>query len=80
MTDGEVSWEETQDPQACNTDDPINYYKSSRDPARTPYQWDDTKNAGFSTANKTWLPVASNYQTVNLKAQEAATKSHYKVL
>lgn len=37
MTDGEVSWEETQDPQACNTDDPINYYKSSRDPARTPY-------------------------------------------
>lgn len=80
MTDGEISWEETKDPQACNTNDPINYYKSSRDPARTPYHWDDSKNAGFSSGNSTWLPVAKNYKEVNLKQQKAATKSHYKVI
>lgn len=79
MTNGEVSWEETKDPQGCNTEDPINYNKVSRDPARTPFQWDDSTNAGFSTAKTTWLPVASNYKTVNLKAQKAAPKSHFKV-
>ncbi|XP_028162369.1 maltase A1-like [Ostrinia furnacalis] len=78
MTDGYVSWEDTKDPQACNTDDPINYYKKSRDPNRTPYHWDDSNQAGFSTANQTWLPVADNYKTVNLASQMKASKSHYK--
>ena len=66
------------DPQACNTNPDI-YYQNSRDPARTPFPWDDTKNAGFSTADKTWLPVGDNYLKVNVKAQEAATNSHLKV-
>lgn len=79
MTDGEVTWEETKDPAACNTDDPINYYKASRDPERTPFQWDDSKNAGFTTGNSTWLPVARNYKEVNVKKQLEAPKSHYKV-
>ncbi|XP_023936884.2 maltase A1-like isoform X2 [Bicyclus anynana] len=78
MTDGYVSWNDTQDPQACNTNDPVNYYKKSRDPNRTPYHWDGSANAGFSnTTGATWLPVASNYQTVNLAAQMATQKSHY---
>ncbi|KAJ2951412.1 hypothetical protein O0L34_g13556 [Tuta absoluta] len=79
QTDGFVSWEATVDPQACQTDDPVNYYKKSRDPNRTPYQWDDSKHAGFSTTNgSTWLPLADNYRTLNLAAQQKATKSHYK--
>lgn len=41
----DISWEDTQDPQACNTD-PEHYQARSRDPARTPFQWDDTTNAG----------------------------------
>ncbi|KAI8429208.1 hypothetical protein MSG28_007739 [Choristoneura fumiferana] len=69
---------ETVDPQACNTDDPINYAKSSRDPNRTPYHWDASKNAGFSdTDGKTWLPIASNYKTVNLANEMANSRSHY---
>ncbi|PZC79249.1 hypothetical protein B5X24_HaOG216515 [Helicoverpa armigera] len=77
MTDGYISWVDTKDPQACNTEDPINYWKSSRDVARTPFHWDSSTNAGFSSAAKTWLPVASNYQTVNVEVQKATNKSHY---
>lgn len=47
MVDGYVSWEDTVDPSGCNTNDPINYVKSSRDPERTPFQWNAEKNAGI---------------------------------
>ncbi|KPJ07576.1 Maltase 2 [Papilio machaon] len=79
MIDGEVSWEDTVDPSGCNTNDPINYYKSSRDPERTPFHWNAEKNAGFSTAEKTWLPVAQGYETLNVEVQKAAEKSHLKI-
>jgi alpha-glucosidase len=39
-----------------------------RDGVRTPMQWDDTENAGFST-NKPWLPVHPDYKTHNVSAQ-----------
>lgn len=40
----------------------------SRDNARTPMQWDGSKNAGFTTGTP-WLKVNSNYPEVNAKAQ-----------
>ncbi len=42
-----------------------------RDGARTPMQWNDSVNAGFSFGKntETWLPVNQNYQEVNV-AQE----------
>ncbi|XP_070505133.1 maltase 2-like isoform X2 [Chironomus tepperi] len=72
-----ISWKDTQDPAACNTNPDV-YMKFSRDPERTPFQWDATKNAGFSTADKTWLPVHPNYFDLNVKAQMEAEKSHFK--
>ena len=43
----------------------------SRDNARTPMQWDDSKNAGFTDADTTWLKVNPNYVEINVKqAQE----------
>ena len=45
--------------------------EKGRDGERTPMQWDDSKNAGFSTANTTWLPVAPDYPTKNVKVEES---------
>ena len=41
----------------------------SRDSSRTPVQWDDTDNAGFSSS-KPWFYVNENYKEVNVKEQE----------
>ena len=37
-----------------------------RDNARTPMQWDESKNAGFSTGQP-WLEVNPNYQRINVQ-------------
>ena len=42
-------------------------YKS-RDNARTPFQWDDSENAGFSTGEP-WIMVNPNYKQINAKEQ-----------
>ena len=39
----------------------------SRDNARTPMQWDDTKEAGF-TSGTPWIAVNPNYKEINAKA------------
>lgn len=74
----DITWKETVDPQACNNFEE-NYKWMSRDPSRTPFQWDNTANAGFSAGVAApWLPVNKNYATLNLKAQKEAEKSTYK--
>ena len=44
-------------------------WQASRDSARTPVQWTDGKNAGF-TEGKPWFYVNENYRRVNVAAQE----------
>ena len=44
-------------------------WRSSRDSARTPVQWDDSQNAGFTTG-KPWIPVNENYHRINVAAEE----------
>ncbi|MBQ4579206.1 MAG: glucohydrolase, partial [Clostridia bacterium] len=46
-------------------------WRSSRDSARTPVQWDDSPNAGFTTADKPWFHVNPNYRQINVAYQEA---------
>ena len=55
---------------------------TSRDNARTPMQWDDSLNAGFTTG-KPWLKVNSNYKNINVQSQikdENSIYNHYKKL
>jgi len=40
-----------------------------RDPERTPMQWSDGPNAGFSSAAQTWLPVGPTGHGLNVAAQ-----------
>jgi oligo-1,6-glucosidase len=46
-----------------------NEKKVGRDNGRTPFQWDNTKNAGFTTGTP-WLKVNPNYHTIHVAAQE----------
>ncbi|CAB3231557.1 unnamed protein product [Arctia plantaginis] len=79
MRDGYVSWNDTVDVAAINQGNEDNYLEYSRDPCRTPFHWDGSMNAGFSTATRTWLPVAADYREINVEVQQNADRSHFKV-
>ena len=53
-------------------------YRKSRDNGRTPMQWNDSKNAGFTTAESTWLKVNSNYKEINVEKSRAEKQSVFK--
>ena len=48
----------------------------SRDNARTPFQWDSSANAGFTTGTP-WLPANRNYTEINLASQKDDPDSVY---
>lgn len=75
MTDVIISWEDSVDPPACNSNE-TTYYQVSRDPVRTPFQHDDSTNAGFNLGAKPWLPISTNYKCINVKTERAQPRSH----
>lgn len=77
MEDGEITYEQGQDPQACNGEEK-HFAANSRDFERTPYHWNGAINAGFSDGNHTWLPLSRKYLENNLEKQKnEGEKSHY---
>jgi len=44
-------------------------HRQSRDNARTPMQWNSSKNAGF-TESKPWIPLNKNFKMINVAKQE----------
>ena len=53
----------------------------SRDPIRTPMQWDSSANAGFCPPDVApWLPVAADYQVYNIAAEQNDPRSFLALL
>ncbi|XP_015112564.1 alpha-glucosidase [Diachasma alloeum] len=77
MPNNYVSWEQGKDPQGCNAGRE-GFEAASRDPFRTPFLWDGTTSAGFSTNPNTWLPVNPDYKSLNLEVQKEAGDSQFK--
>ena len=60
-----------------DSDKMISYLRNkSRDNARTPMQWDETDEAGFTTGVP-WMPVNPNYKRINTAAQIGDEDSVY---
>lgn len=74
MTDGSFDKSQGND----QTNNPA-YVNVTRDFERTPFQWSGEKNAGFNKGNSTWLPIASDYKTVNVLAEEKSSSSHLSI-
>ncbi|MBN2472291.1 MAG: DUF3459 domain-containing protein, partial [Anaerolineae bacterium] len=73
MQDVDIPRELWQDPWAINSSPDANV---NRDPARTPMQWDASPNAGFCPPGVIpWLPIAEDYEEVNVVAQEDEPES-----
>lgn len=80
MTDkSDISWEDTQDPQGCNAGRD-KYASRSRDPCRTPFQWNDEVNAGVKQSCKSVDRYSLFSKSVSsLRAyKELRTKVHEK--
>lgn len=77
MLNGQIPPEKMQDPYGLRLGP-----ERSRDPARTPMQWDDSLYAGFSTV-ESWLPVHPDYTRRNVAAQSqdpTSSLSFYRTL
>ncbi len=70
MKDVAIPFEEVCDPQGLNMPDK----NLSRDPSRTPMQWDDSAYAGFSRT-RPWLRVHRDYVRTNVAMQKKDARS-----
>ncbi|XP_030573632.1 maltase A2 [Drosophila novamexicana] len=50
-----------------------------RDGERTPMQWAPVKNADFSTAENTWLPVSPDYARYNVQTERGVARSSLQI-
>ena len=80
MLNGNISYENTVDPSGCKCG-PDHYADQgcSRDPERTPMQWQNKTSAGFSRTNNTWLPVNPNFEVLNVEDQILDPTSHLRI-
>ncbi len=81
-TRARITWKERQE-QGETGQELLAYFNEwGRDNARTPMQWDGSKNAGF-TEGRPWLKVQGSYKEVNVERQQKDTDSllaYYKKL
>lgn len=69
MSDVPIPPEQYQDPQGINLG-------ISRDPERTPMQWDEAPNGGFAPEGAApWLPLAADFAINNVESQMVEPRS-----
>lgn len=77
-----ITWKERVE-QGEDGQEVLKYFSElGRDNARTPMQWNDSENAGFTTG-KPWMKVQENYREINVAKQQNETDSllaYYKKL
>lgn len=71
----EIGMANAKIPEELRQDPGVSPGGESRDGPRTPMQWSSEKNAGFSSAAKTWLPVDKNYKKLNVEVEQKDKKS-----
>ena len=64
MKDGRLRYRDLRDPYTKR----FWPFRTGRDPARTPMQWNGSAQAGF-TMGRPWLPVSSNAATCNVERE-----------
>ncbi|XP_074142812.1 amino acid transporter heavy chain SLC3A1 [Sminthopsis crassicaudata] len=47
--------------------------------SKSPMQWDNSSNAGFSESNQTWLPINTDYEVLNVEVQKTQATSPLKL-
>lgn len=75
MLDRKMLWNETIDPMGRSRTNET-YERYSRDPARTPMQWNSNISAGFSTNEITYLPLHPDYIERNIEKQQLRKRSN----
>lgn len=79
MVEIELSFEQVQDPWGKSVG-PELFHIYNRDGCRSPMQWSDQRNSGFSSGPSTWLPVNPDYKTRNVEAQKIqGSNSHLEI-
>lgn len=74
MTDVCVDFDETsRDAFICDLAETKSFATNF---CRTPFQWNEESNSGFSNASQTWLPVSANYKERNVHLQQTSKTSH----
>ena len=67
-----------EDKKVFSREEMLHYLRyKSRDNARTPFQWDDGENAGF-TEGEPWIMVNPNYNEINAKEQREREDSVFR--
>lgn len=75
MVDSQIASEDVRDPFELN----VPGLGLGRDPQRTPMQWTDELGAGFTNADKAWLPINSNSAAINVISQQQDESSFLKL-
>ncbi|XP_046368722.2 alpha-glucosidase-like isoform X1 [Haliotis rufescens] len=74
MSDVHVSFDQGQDLQAKGQGEEY-FRKYSRDPSRTPMQWNGEKHGGFTSGRVPWLPVSETSSYENVEHQTVSSQS-----